>query len=483
MKLSYWVFDGPIGYLLLGMMAIAGTLAACIIGEIWWPVLFGLIPVLVCLEGVRHQVNENKLIAGFMQCTQDITQGKLSKRLPLHKTAGHLAGLAEFINESLDSVEACFREMDSSFKAVANHQYLRTAQTMGLRGEFKTSLERFNLTLGAIKEQTIAQSKNMLLSQVNSTNIDHLIPGLQSTQLDFVQIVDSMSTVIELAQNSASQAQSSNHAVQEMSAGFDRIHALITRVADTIIELNARSVEVNTAIQSINKIADQTNLLALNAAIEAARAGESGRGFAVVADEVRKLATNSKNSAGTIGGIMKQLLDQTNQMVSDSHEMREITDDAAQKNTVMKTEFEHLHTDTLATLKNADSTRNIAFLSLVKVDHLIYKERTYRAIESRDEANTQAVLVTHHNCRLGKWYYEGIGREKFSNMPSFGILEAPHAMVHNSGHSALKASQENWAESVELQMNIMTEIRNMENASSEVIRLLGNIVDESMEKS
>ena len=483
MKILCSVFEGTLGIILLGALALVGALASGIASGVWWPSIFGLIAVLLSAVGYRQKQNEIKMIAEIIECSRDMAGGKLVKRISEKEITGKFYELANGINQSLDAVEASFREMDSSFIAVSNHQFLRKAQTTGLTGEYKAALERFNVTLNAIKEQAIAQSKNKLLSAVNEINIDHLIPGLQKTQNDFVRIVESMNTVINLAQHSASQAQASTNAVREMSAGFERIRALINHVSETIVNLNAQSVKINQAIESINQIADQTNLLALNAAIEAARAGEAGRGFAVVADEVRKLATNSKDAAGMIGVTMQQLLDQTSRMVSDSKEMTSITNDAANKSGEMEVEFDRFLSSANETLSHADSTRNIGFLSLVKVDHLIYKERTYRAIESRDEENTKAVMVSHQNCRLGKWYFEGIGREKFSTLPSYGPLNNPHGLVHDSGHAALNAAQGNWEADENLQATILSEINKMEQASDDVMRLLVNIADESVSKS
>ena len=42
----------------------------------------------------------------------------------------------------------------------------------------------------------------------------------------------------------------------------------------------------------------------------------------------------------------------------------------------------------------------------------------------------EASFADHHNCRLGKWYEGGKGKELFGHTPSFAQLAAPHEAVH-----------------------------------------------------
>lgn len=92
------------------------------------------------------------------------------------------------------------------------------------------------------------------------------------------------------------------------------------------IEQSKTVDQINILSESILDIASQTNLLALNAAIEAARAGEAGKGFAVVADEIRSLAVNSKNTVARIQEVTKLILEAVNNLSSSAHEIMDFID-------------------------------------------------------------------------------------------------------------------------------------------------------------
>jgi hypothetical protein len=69
-------------------------------------------------------------------------------------------------------------------------------------------------------------------------------------------------------------------------------------------------------------------------------------------------------------------------------------------------------------------------------------------------------------CRLGKWYYEGEGRECFSKLMGYREIEAPHIAVHQHGVDALKlfnAGNFN---------NVISTVEKMEIASMSVLESL-----------
>ncbi|WP_369811230.1 CZB domain-containing protein [Sulfurimonas microaerophilic] len=119
--------------------------------------------------------------------------------------------------------------------------------------------------------------------------------------------------------------------------------------------------------------------------------------------------------------------------------------------------------------KDINYTTDRVFMSLAKLDHILWKVNTYLSAATKEE---QFKFVDHHNCRLGKWYYEGEGKEAFSHTSHFQQLETPHATVHNGTHKVFDIIKE---ENVDLQA-LKAAFEEMEKGSDAVFNILDKIL-------
>ena len=108
------------------------------------------------------------------------------------------------------------------------------------------------------------------------------------------------------------------------------------------------------------------------------------------------------------------------------------------------------------------------FVSLAKLDHVVWKVNTYLSVNQHTPAFD---FVSHHNCRLGKWYYEGEGHEYYSRSQHYNGLERPHEQVHSSTKDVfahLNGDSPNYDA-------ILPALQNMEAASHDVFAYLDRI--------
>ena len=215
-------------------------------------------------------------------------------------------------------------------------------------------------------------------------------------------------------------------------------------VAEQVSALKLNAEDIAKFIVTVDTVSEQTNLLALNAAIEAARAGEHGRGFAVVADEVRSLSQTSGKSAQQIKDVVADISSNTTHCYDDMLKIQNEFELLGSQVNELVDIISHL-------VNNADKLHsivrrsyNLIFLRLVELDHISWKLDVYQHIKNH-ETNSE-VVVGHHHCRLGKWYYEGRGREQYSEMDNFKRLEKPHQEVHTFGKKAIDAQADNQPE-------------------------------------
>ncbi len=409
---------------------------------------------------------------------EKVGRGEFGSRITGIADDNEIGRLVWALNDMLDQLEAYFREADDSFQAQMAGRYARIAQGQGLHGGFRRAIERHNALLASMSDKLRVERKNTLLSKSSQLNAAHLIGNMTGIQADLRDIAERMREAATTATQTAQEASHNQVAVAEVEKHLAEIADRILQVADAITQLNARSLEINQAVSLITEISDQTNLLALNAAIEAARAGESGRGFAVVADEVRKLAEKTRSASQSIGQVMSLLTQDGVQMQSDAQQMRTMAENSAHVVSSLAGTFGRFAASALETERAAVGMQDMSFSTLVKIDHIIYKQRAYMALNSGGDAQyAEPVGVGHRQCRLGQWYL-GEGKARFGDTPSFSALDAPHAQVHDGAHSMLAQLKLDWENDTEVQRVILEALQQMEAGSQGVMDRLDRMLAE-----
>ncbi|WP_407675713.1 CZB domain-containing protein [Photobacterium frigidiphilum] len=113
-----------------------------------------------------------------------------------------------------------------------------------------------------------------------------------------------------------------------------------------------------------------------------------------------------------------------------------------------------------------------SFLDTVKLDHAVWKNNVYSQVEQRQ---FETPLNAHTECRLGKWYFEGDGADKFSQLASFGGINSPHQLVHESGRHALQAGLND-------KQQLIVHIQAMEDASESVVNAIDRLLTDAIKE-
>jgi methyl-accepting chemotaxis protein len=450
--------SGRITGLAWGILGLAALLLALTVHTVY--------RILKALEKLTHRLVE---AAG----------GDLEPRITHIKRGAATGDLAWAINDLLDQQEAYFREVFSAFEHASRGQTFRLAMDQGLHGAFRDAMVRVNVSVEALGQVQQMALKEKLIARITDLNSGNLIQNLKSIQDYLMNMTQELSIVGQISSETVRDAEGSRVTIDSLVGNLNQVAEMVANTNAQITLLHEKGEEISQIVQVITDVADRTNLLALNAAIEAAHAGEIGKGFAVVAEEVRTLSENTKDAAASIATTIESFGLATTRIIQDSEQVKEITKGSQDAATAFRSQVLKFADSAKTSLSQVNKAEDFSFAALVKVDHFLYKQNGYRVLhQGAASPEAQAVQTDHRGCRLGSWYYDGQGVERFSHVPSFGQLERPHVGVHENVREAVKLLGTTWSHNEETQGQIYARFQAAEQASEGVVQAIDRMVEE-----
>lgn len=306
------------------------------------------------------------------------------------------------------------------------------------------------------------------LSQLMELENQVLISGLVDIQGNLASAVDTAKVSLSDIDNITGRFDELSNEIGDVFGDMQVLSSDSANSRNSIDKLLSSTKEISEVLGVIKTIANQINLISLNAAVEAARAGEAGRGFAVVATEVKSLSDKTQGALADIDRVINTMHLSVSKVSKTSIGMTDRAEQAAVKVMHFRSFLLEVEEGLGGKFNNIAQTNDRVFLSLAKLDHMIWNVNTYLSV---NKGKPSFNFVDHHDCRLGKWYEHGEGKRFFSHTNAYKQLETPHSLVHNETLNIFKLLE---ADELDY-LAITTAFESMAASSDQVLSILSEM--------